>query len=115
MTELRHALARLESYTHDHRDLEPELCDDIDLLATEVARRWMPIESAPKDGAIIDVWAHGRRYPSVRWMHWLDAEFQDWDIQHLYDARGGSHWECPHIKPTHWMWPVEPPAVSTQE
>lgn len=69
---------------------------------------WKPIESAPKDGTVIDVWGHGRRFANVRWTHWLEPEWQIWEIEHTYAADGSAHWDHPHITPTHWM-PQPPP------
>ena len=70
---------------------------------------WQPIDTAPKDGTVIDVWGHGRRYPGVRWTHWIEPEFQNWEIEQPYDALGGAHWDLPLISPTHWMPLPEPP------
>lgn len=29
--------------------------------------RWQPIQTAPRDGTDIDVWADGQRYPCASW------------------------------------------------
>lgn len=69
---------------------------------------WRPIETAPKDRTVVDLWAMGRRWPDMEWevtcpSHpdgvWKRAG-TDW-----YDAMG---W----LDPTHWM-PLPPPPEET--
>ena len=85
-------------------------------ISARLLAQWQPIETAPKDGTLIDVWAHGRRYPAVRWTYWVnEPKYQIWENQHLYDADGGHHWDAPHINPTHWMLPPQPPIASPQD
>lgn len=79
-------------------------------------REWQPIETAPKDGTMIDVWnrGYGRRIPNVCWreqdkgitgeMGWAlsagtcgpDDFFERWQYLEVEDV-------------THWMPLPEPP------
>ena len=77
-------------------------------LAAERQRdRWQPIETAPKDGTVIDLWGinhlhyakAGTRIVNVAWgpvRDWMGHEREDW--QH---GRGDD------FEPTHWM-PLPP-------
>jgi hypothetical protein len=39
----------------------------IDILLPPSNNGWLPIESAPKDGSIVDLWAEGMRFADCRW------------------------------------------------
>jgi hypothetical protein len=73
-----------------------------------MADNWQPIESAPKDGTRIDVFAEGRRWPDSYWSGgpkrgcWWAP---NWD----YDGMDGP--TC--LAPTHWM-PIPPPPAADQ-
>jgi hypothetical protein len=71
---------------------------------------WQPIETAPKDGTLIDLWGRnllrvdrrGERIVNVRWgacTDWLGREHEDW-----LTGRGEDY------RPTHWMPLPDPPA-----
>lgn len=68
------------------------------------APAWLPIESAPKDGTRIDLWANGQRFTNVRWACY-DSE--------SVVAFGPKHWHgLPKgYVPTHWMPLPAAPAV----
>lgn len=74
---------------------------------------WQPIETAPKDGTIVDLWVQGamqangeysqRRSPQCHsngW-DWISPLDGDWEYG------GGRMWGC---RPTHWMPVPAPPA-----
>jgi hypothetical protein len=74
---------------------------------------WQPIETAPKDGTVIDVWVNdnrsstptGRRYTGVRWDYgwrWFDP---------YYDGRGSYVGidNGVNVLVTHWMPLPTPP------
>jgi hypothetical protein len=62
---------------------------------------WQPIETAPRDGTMIDVWAWpGERIPDVSWR-------EEWG-QWLHDD-GNGLLSC---VPTHWMPLPAPPEQS---
>lgn len=68
---------------------------------------WQPIETAPKDGTLIDLWLDGERAPACRFWsydghsYWEQAYAEATDcFAPLYDA-----------EPTHWMPIPEPPAL----
>jgi hypothetical protein len=85
---------------------------------------WQPIETAPKDGTYIDVWAvpfsiragklipngDGDRITKVYWAQPYYGDDRKWDDQWV-------HWEGPWREPietetysiTHWMPIPEPP------
>lgn len=73
---------------------------------------WQPIETAPKDGSVIDLWADAwggpRRYPNCRWRadEWLDDYERCWE-QEYSEAMGAYHARY-EFEPTHWM-PLPPP------
>lgn len=71
---------------------------------------WQPIETAPKDGARVDLWGKnmlrwdrgGERIVNVAWgkvTDWMGTERYDW-----------MHGRGEDFKPTHWM-PLPPPPV----
>jgi hypothetical protein len=71
---------------------------------------WQPIETAPKDGARIDIWVEwtsktgvrGKRIPNCYWHRKANAWKTD-----CYYKDGWCHWRGE--KPTHWMPLPEPP------
>jgi hypothetical protein len=83
------------------------------LLQEAGAKAWLPIETAPRDGTTIDVWAEGERVSNVWWGDpqrcWTkDAEpTRGWCVQE-------AHWDEFHDHevdpaPTHWMPLPSPP------
>lgn len=73
---------------------------------------WQPIETAPKDGTFVDLWAGGRR--------WTDCRFGpvDYKLVPGWGRDGGNAHEhgysgktVDEVKdPTHWMQIPAPPA-----
>lgn len=79
---------------------------------------WQPIETAPKDGTAIDVWAGGKRCPDVYWSHSVNADtgepisspYDCWAYKGQYVGIGGVYPKGLGIhEPTHWMPLPEPP------
>lgn len=69
--------------------------------------KWQPIETAPKDGTEIDIWAidsqegYGRRLPNCRY---LDGQWLQWTERDIFDE------PYPHydyilnqLEPLYWM------------
>jgi hypothetical protein len=71
--------------------------------------KWEPIETAPKNGNTIDVWAGGGRVTDVYWRSSWRGE--GWHCM-AEDDYGNNRWtlvEQEHGTPTHWMPLPEPP------
>ena len=79
---------------------------------------WQPIETAPRDGTVIDLWADGERWPDCYW-----GKRRYWSVDG--DETKTSAWlmEPPDwiwatmneripcdVAPTHWMPRPAPPA-----
>jgi hypothetical protein len=70
--------------------------------------KWEPIETAPKDGTLIDVWVSEERVTDVRWM--IMRQVEGWYCW-ATNEHGESRLilvEKEHGTPTHWM-PLPPP------
>ena len=79
------------------------------VIAAHEARRWKPIESAPKDGAIILVHRHGCETPFLA--AWLDGAAIRQPGWHHIDINKRFHSE-----PTHWTpLPAPPKEASDAE
>lgn len=70
---------------------------------------WRLIETAPKDGQVIDLWVHWsngdqERQPDCWWDGTLWVYYVDDEIGHFQNYRAISG------EPTHWMPPPEPPS-----
>ncbi len=67
-------------------------------------REWQPIETAPKNGMKIDLWADGRRWTDCQW-----GRFDEGSVAPF----GALHWRNLNSlsAPTHWMPLPEPPAI----
>lgn len=72
---------------------------------------WQPIETAPLDGTVVDVWGDGRRWANLNW--------NDGNWRHSYWSLGRPanaskvHLRSnvyPSLNPTHWMPLPEPPS-----
>jgi hypothetical protein len=81
---------------------------------------WMPIETAPKDGTVVDCWVGGEfptRYENCYFgtpHHECLSEYCDSCPSDLkVKAWRWSFWS-ERIKPTHWMPLPEPPSSSGQ-
>ena len=61
---------------------------------------WQPIETAPKDGTVIDLWADGQRLPNCKW------RYGGWSQE--YAEHPSAHFDI-YDEPTHWMPLPEPP------
>jgi hypothetical protein len=57
---------------------------------------WQPIETAPKDGTVIDLWCGGERYADCQWYknEWREYRYDDFDSLALLPVER---------LPTHWM------------
>lgn len=66
---------------------------------------WMPIETAPKDGTPILIYAEDCVIEAS-----CLKEYQRWDVVRL-DVHGCGCCGGPSPKPTHWMPRPEPPKV----
>ena len=66
---------------------------------------WRPIETAPMDGTIIDLWSQSGRQADCKW----DTSWTFWGMGGFdtMDWVGIPEWE----KPTHWMPLPDPPAA----
>jgi hypothetical protein len=86
------------------------------VIILRILMNWKPIETAPKDGRFIDVWAvykvtggHGSRITSVQWCE----DHGDWcyfsDDEDAWAISNPPEWVnmSPRMA-THWM-PIPPP------
>ena len=86
--------------------------------------RWQPIESAPRDGTMIDVWEGGEfsgRWTDVFWgkpQHECGemGQYCDSDWHSLKDGWVCSTFQEPlHFTPTHWMRSPQGPSNNQAE
>lgn len=93
-----------------------QLLDEIDAAARAALSEapgtgtngWQPIETAPKDGTLIDLWTGECRFADCRW-----GRFDD----HSRVPFGPKHW-CGlpfDLAPTHWRLAPAPPAITVKE
>lgn len=62
---------------------------------------WQPIETAPKDGTIIDLWVDGERLPDCYWgEEWQEPEDRIWRQRYAENRANSFHVDG---EPTHWM------------
>ena len=102
----------------------PELLAELSRLSEENERyRWQPIENAPKDGTIVDVWVPdedgGHRVPDAYWgtAHIPWSVFQEktgWCAANLGidGADGPVAWDDDDLEPTHWRPRPESPSTT---
>ena len=89
----------------DHQTKIKEMAERIRKAEAERdAARWQPIETAPRDGTLIDLWA-GERIANCAW----NVPSKCW-AERVGAGFGGKHWAVVN-NPTHWM-PL--PAASGQ-
>ena len=94
IAELENQLAERLGYHPDY-GTQAQLDTIKDLMAQLADREWMPIESAPKDGTIIDLYENGRIADCT-----VCASTGKWLATDVYDKFGREL----HIKnPTHWQ------------
>lgn len=62
---------------------------------------WLPIETAPKDGTLVDLWASDKQWPDCSWtgMYWFSPD--------IYDC--GAEMELHGHFPKYWMPLPKPP------
>ena len=69
---------------------------------------WQPIETAPKDGTLIDLFIDGERYVDCRWGD-PNQDMEDWASWYQrYTESWGSAFPV-DLNPTHWMPRPSPP------
>lgn len=75
------------------------------------AAGWLPIESAPRDGTMVDLWADGR-YPNCKWMisEARDTGDEEWCRLSWHTTFDDWFWMDIEADPTHWREPPAPPA-----
>lgn len=81
----------------DHQTKIKEMAERIRKAEAERdAARWQPIETAPRDGTLIDLWA-GERIANCAW----NVPSKCW-AERVGAGFGGKHWAVVN-NPTHWM------------
>lgn len=63
---------------------------------------WQPIETAPKDGTVVDIWAYGHRLPDVQFCG--DDTTPGWYFVYDYSELAAFDGDA-----THWMPLPDPP------
>lgn len=84
---------------------------------------WQPIETAPKDGTVIDVWRDGMR-DTVSWGFpphecgeagsYCDSDWHSLKEPGWVCSTFGEFLGCEHDPFTHWM-PLPPPPTDTEK
>lgn len=69
---------------------------------------WQPIESAPRDGTEIQLWAKGEWFPNA---HWCRSKL-GW-YEEYWDAHWCSYSESGIYNATHWMPLPTPPSFTS--
>ena len=80
--------------------------------------KWELIETAPKDGTVVDLWGldkcykgdknKARRYANCKWVDlWDDDEMAGWEQEY---AEIESFFKIEGITVTHWMSLSDPPS-----
>jgi hypothetical protein len=76
-----------------------------------IDRHWKPIETAPKDGTIIDLWVLWSDAPARRAnCKWSGDEVEGWELGEGFTQFQYSSW--PVV--THWMPLPAPPSGSSE-
>lgn len=78
---------------------------------------WQPIETAPKDGTVVDVLVNGKRVPDAYWSFSKNADgvpqetaFDCWAKVGQFAGMGGVYPVGVGGEPTHWLKRPEPPS-----
>lgn len=74
-----------------------------------VAKRWQPIETAPRDGSTIIVYGKPESTDTVRFRK-RAVYTASWDAIDEAFCLSGGDWSGPFIEPTHWMPTPTPPS-----
>ena len=80
---------------------------------------WQPIETAPKDGTRVDLWANGMRLTDAKWrsissFHEDDPETYAWYCPELDVYDGHEGWVDVPIDTTPIYWkPILPPLLES--
>lgn len=73
-------------------------------------QQWLPIESAPKYGDEIDIWARSQRYTDCAYGKPTYGSTLGWLYESWRDSEGPVYELVP--VPTHWMYPPEAPITN---
>ena len=68
---------------------------------------WQTIDTAPRDGTVIDLWVSNQRLANCFWLVFLDDDDAHWCQQYAEMPR--ANFQIDEI-PTHWRPLPEPPA-----
>ncbi len=69
---------------------------------------WQPIETAPKDGTVVDLFRCGHRVPNCSWRVNHNVLLDGWVYSPPNGGKYAFHKRDPN--PTHWMPLPEPPS-----
>lgn len=77
-----------------------------------MSREWQPIETAPRDGTVIDLWVTERGYPGERITdcQWSTRTLRGGAIREGWGWGPSDDPEFVSGDVTHWMPPPEPPS-----
>lgn len=71
---------------------------------------WQPINTAPRDGTLIDIWATGR-CPDCFWEECDGEDFMLSGWRQRYAESPGNSFSIDDLEPTHWMPLPQPPST----
>lgn len=82
---------------------------------------WQPIETAPKDGTLVDLWiinhlGDGERRPNCRWEQDHEDDEDEGRWEQMYSEASGSFFTAfdERARATHWMPLPDPPHQRNQ-
>jgi hypothetical protein len=95
-------------------------CSPTSITDTDGVEAWRPIETAPKDGSYIDLWAHGMRQTDCCWglpQHCCGeaGRYCDDEWHGMDNGWVDSTFNVMVENPTHWMPLPEAPRSPTQD